>query len=152
MTWKELKVWTPYPRSARETAFSLVKNIVSRAKCQRFFYTCGLKDDRWEIIMRFEDLKTEKEVVAYLESSFTATYYTAKWSRYQRNHILPIIMEASKISLKRETMLTEDALFYLVHCMAMTSFLTPAARAKIWVDLLADEGHKLWDQNLRGER
>lgn len=148
--WSQFEVCTDYPKHHREIAFSFVKNVEARTDCKRWFYTAWVEYNVWFICFRFEDLKNPKEIVDYINTTFKddKDLFELKLSSYQRNHVLPMIIAATKISVERETLLTPSALFYLMHCVAMTSFLTPGQRARIWLDLLSDEERKLYHEYL----
>jgi len=152
--WSQAEIWTAYPKQQGEFAFSLLKNVLDRAKCDDFFYTAIInRYEFWNIIVRFKNLKNQNEVENYigkLSRKDGAGFARVLWSRYQRDHVVPLLVEASKISIRRETLLTPTALYYLVHCIAMTSFLTPRQSAHVWLDLLSNDEKKLFNAYLEG--
>ncbi|MCK5617539.1 hypothetical protein KAR91_87555 [Candidatus Pacearchaeota archaeon] len=150
--WSQAVIHTIYTKRQSEFAFSFLKNVLDRAKYDDFFFTATVNQfDYWTIIVRFKNLKNPQGVEDYVKKVFKDEQFEVgiiKWSEYQRDHVLPMLIEASKISIKRDTLLSSTALHYLIHCVAMTSFLTPGQAARVWLDLLDNDAKKLFSAYL----
>ena len=152
--WLQLTVNTTIRDLHPNIAFSLLKNILARAKYRQFFYTTYCIDKKFVIILRFNHLENPKEVLQYLEKDDAVVHHSSRtkgFTHYQREHILPLIIRASEFTIAMDILPADDALFYLLHCIAMTCFLSTSSQARIYLELLDDSKGKLFDAYLEKE-
>lgn len=151
--WVELIVDTDISYSHADIAFSFVKNTLARAKYDQFFYTNYVRrSKKFTVVLRFCNLQNQKELAAWIKKDQKIFNLPKTFSKYEREHVLPMIVKASELTVSLDTMLKPSALFYLIHCICMTNFLTNSEQARIYLDLLDDSRGKLFNAYLEKDR
>lgn len=130
---------TDYDLERRDSAFSLVKNILQRVSFEAVFYVTKQEDGKIMIVFRFLDLKNLETLEAYLKE----LSLRCEKEGYKRNHIVEALEKVSPFCLSFEFRPQKDALAYILHCIMENFLYTPEEEIEVCLHMIRNDVAKL---------